>query len=241
MATVAQADTDPLAGAKKIFETVTTDTLVVDNWTASAMTVALELNVDAVKQQLTTTWIAGTANVHTILDCEGTWNTSTSAEDVYYEGLNFNGSSTSKNASVYGEDSSPNGGGRAIGMNLSPSLLFTESTPWDTYEKMALVLTMNGGTTMTTTLVITDNKGGSYSYYGANAGVKHSGSNAFTPNGKIYNVDTDIVNYAAVFDSAKNQTESLAIAQAVLQRVPEPTTGTLSLLALAGLCIRRRK
>ncbi len=27
----------------------------------------------------------------------------------------------------------------------------------------------------------------------------------------------------------------------VVKGVPEPTTGTLSLLALAGLCIRRRK
>lgn len=57
-------------------------------------------------------------------------------------------------------------------------------------------------------------------------------------------VNPDYVSKVVLYDRTLSQQEALASNQAIFSMVapiPEPTTGTLSLLALAGLCIRRRK
>ena len=61
---------------------------------------------------------------------------------------------------------------------------------------------------------------------------------------KAFTVNTDLISKAYGYsdvalslDAIRDTTHNVAAAA----RVPEPTTGTLSLLALAGLCIRRRK
>lgn len=239
----AQAETDPLSGAKQIFETVTSEQLVVTDWDASAITVAVELDVAAVQKQLTSTWISGKKDIHTIFNIGGTWDYESAPGTV---GINFNGSIGTKYSTPYGQATAPGSNAQAVALSkpngLSENLKFTENTPWDTYEKMSLVLTFDGANTVSATWMILDTKGNSTTYYGTNNGIKFTPNyTALTPNGTISNIDTSMVNYAAVFEGAKNQQESSAIAQAVLQRVPEPTTGSLSLLALAGLCARRRK
>ena len=60
---------------------------------------------------------------------------------------------------------------------------------------------------------------------------------------KNLHINTDLVSKVALYEGVLEAEQIAASNRAILtmENVPEPTTGTLSLLALAGLCIRRRK
>lgn len=197
-----------------------TSTITVENWNSSTMSVAIELDVAAFKDYLTSTWIAGSGRVETIFNVEGTWNTATGGR-TDTEGLNINGSSGSKYGTPYAQATSPNGSSTTIKLNsLSETLKFTTSTNWDNYEAMSVVLTFNGGSEMTATWCIKNADGTTSTYYGSNTGVKWSSSTAFTPDGTIKNISTGMVNYMAVFDSKLSQADSATIASAVFTRPP---------------------
>ena len=217
-----------------------TSTVSVSNWTASEMSVAVTLDVAAVKELLTTTWIAGTADVHTIVNMQGTWNSAPEGP-TYTVGVNFNGSSTARYASPYLQGNAPNDKSitNLAANGLSESLKFADSTNWDDIAGMALVLTHNGGSTIATYWAVTHADGTCDTYAGSNSGLKWGNSTAFTPNGTLTGIDTNLATAVNVFDSAVSQADSLKIAQQLA--VPEPATATLSLLALAGLAARRRR
>ncbi len=95
------------------------------------------------------------------------------------------------------------------------------------------------GTTLTLDFYIDGNKLGSSVTEGA---TNITGSNVinnlqFGYYGNGANHATASIDNILVYNKALTATE----VGALIDRVPEPTTGTLSLLALAGLCIRRRK
>lgn len=216
-----------------------TSTVTVENWTANKMSVAITLDVGAVKEMLTTTWIAGAGQVQTMLNMQGTWNSATEGRtDIV--GVNFNGSSSSKYATPYLQATSPNGNSAAIKANgASESLKFNASTDWNDIAGMALVLTHDGSTTGALYCAVMHNDGTFDTFAGSNSGIKFSTSTAFAPNGTLTDINTNLVTSLNVFDSVVNQADSLAIAQELA--VPEPATATLSLLSLAGLAARRRR
>ena len=74
------------------------------------------------------------------------------------------------------------------------------------------------------------------SLYGINTGYKYSNN---TPIAITYN--TDLLGTPVVTTNVDWSASSLVAAHSDLLLVPEPTTATLSLLALAGLCARRRR
>ncbi|MCQ2371725.1 MAG: hypothetical protein MJ058_06700 [Akkermansia sp.] len=205
--------------AKQVFEgDQVKSTVTVDNWTAGAMSVVVELDVNAVKQLLSTTWIAGVKDVHTIFNCEGTWNGG--GDTKYNEGVNFNGSTGNHYATPYGQAWAPGKNSLALSFSsgLSESLKFNSSTPWDDYAAISLVLTMNNGSTMTSTWNIRTKEGENLTYYGSNTGVKWSPNTTFTPDGTIKDIDTGLVKYMAVYTGAQNQATSATISQDVIDR-----------------------
>ena len=205
--------------AKQVFEnSEIASTLTVDNWTAGPMTVAIEIDVNALRSCVNSTWVAGVGTVTTIFNCEGTWNSATGGR-TDTEGLNINGSSTNKYGTPYGQGTSPNGSGTAVKFTgVSESLKFNSGTEWEHIQSISAVLTMNGATTMSSTWVVLKDDGTSQTYTGSNSGVKWGGSTAFTPDGTIKDINTDMVTYMAVFEGAKDATVSGTIAKDILER-----------------------
>ena len=212
----AQPSSSPLDSAVKVYDGNIASTLVVDDWTATAMTVAVELDVQAVKNRLTSTWIAGSKSIDTIINAQGTWNGNT---NTYTEGINFNGSTGSQYASPYLQATSPGGNiNNKAAASVSETLKFNASTPWNEYASMAVVLTFNGGNQIGATWVIQKTDGSYLEYSGTTGGMQFGGSTAFTPNGTLANVYVDMVDYVAVFEGIKDGDASKSIAKAVFAR-----------------------
>lgn len=70
------------------------------------------------------------------------------------------------------------------------------------------------------------------------------GTTAGSTEGSTYNKAADTVDNIAVFNYVLSDVEQVELSQSTLSGegvIPEPSTATLSLLALAGLCVRRRR
>ena len=113
---------------------------------------------------------------------------------------------------------------------------------WDNVTEAALTYVFNGnntagdvlkGTSVCLTLVDA-NDNILYSQSGNLSGLVSAGNNY-----KELYFDTAIVTSAYVYNSAIGTADAQALTQMLI--VPEPTTATLSLLALAGLAARRRR
>ncbi len=57
----------------------------------------------------------------------------------------------------------------------------------------------------------------------------------------MLNINTDLIISANVYDAEFDSKEGMKIFNQMVNNIPEPTTATLSLLALAGLAARRRR
>ncbi len=128
----------------------------------------------------------------------------------------------------------------ATGKNLANILGDLDFT---TVDAMALTFTHDAGTASHVYLTIDYKEGETASYYGTLSGLKWS-SGTGTPS--TLNVNTDEITSAYVFSDILSQNDAIAMNEAAIAamstpNVPEPTTATLSLLALAGLCARRRR
>lgn len=235
-----------VAGATTLEDAVATfegeslaSTVSVNDWTSDEISVAVTLDVDAVKNCINTTWAAGSGIVTTVINVQGTWNSATEGRTDTV-GLNFNGSSKSKYGTPYMQATSPNGNSAAIKADgVSETLTFNGETDWDDIVAISMMLTHNGATTGALYCAVKHADGSYTTYAGSNSGIKFGSSTVFTANGTLTNLNTDMVTGVYVFDNVVNQADSLAITQALA--TPEPTTATLSLLALAGLCARRRR
>ena len=98
--------------------------------------------------------------------------------------------------------------------------------------------TKSTGTIMHMTLGLADGTYKELSMSGNNTSLKWS---AGYDGWKTLGVNTDVVSSVYLFQGAIDKTTALALNKAATAAIPEPTTATLSLLALAGLAARRRR
>lgn len=154
-------------------------------------------------------------------------------------GLANNGSSGSDTSGLWSSWVKGDASGQATDTGLGS--IFTSSTNWDIIEAITLVYSYRTPTTGATTVNLAVSIGyddGTLTTYGeTKSNIVFSGTSGFSSTGLTTN-DTYVTSYEFSSDytsleDAKKMSAALAI--------PEPTTATLSLLALAGLAARRRR
>ncbi len=213
----------------------------------SSFSVALSLNIATLQAESGANF-NGSAK---IVDLIGTWDTSSMAASL---DINVNGSSNGKTSTLYA-GGKPGVGNYASNYSLtgiSSTTLFDRNTDWSLLEDASLVMVKNGGGANDAiyaylTLQYTD--GSIAVYEGGNTGIKftidHDGDDTTAKlvdnhiNVSTINFTNNFALSAQVYDYAMTADEAKAIGAALI--VPEPTTATLSLLALAGLAARRRR
>lgn len=153
-------------------------------------------------------------------------------------GLANNGSSTSDTTGLFGSWVKGSTSGKATDTGLGN--IFTTSTNWTLIDTISLVYSYStpeeGATTTNIALSIRYTDGAVTTYGENKSNIVFNGISGFAATGVTindsyavsYQVDTTFLSLAEV----KAKSESM---------VPEPTTATLSLLALAGLAARRRR
>lgn len=113
---------------------------------------------------------------------------------------------------------------------------------WDDVTGASITFVHNGGSVSCAFLSIQKSDTTFAEYYGG-SGTYHYSSMVPT----TFNVNSDLVSAAFVFNGTTSQADATALNHAAIAyvvptpAVPEPTTATLSMLALAGLAARRRK
>ena len=205
--------------------------------------VAITLDVDALKECLNSTWVNGTATVTSIVKMTGTWNGDGNIDG--YVGIDINGSSTSKYGTFYGEGGSPskNIHARAIKFDgLSEQVKFNSSTNWDNFESITLVLTYDNNSILSAYYTAALADGSSSVLSGSTSSILFTIDTVGRTDLMMdsVTVNTDLVKAVAIYNSALSADEAKAVGVNMLT-IPEPTTATLSLLALAGLAARRRR
>lgn len=200
-------------------------------------TLAITINTEALRA-ISDVNFDGAGEVHTFFTYSGTWHDGKEG----YIGLVSNGSSTSDKTGLfctwkYGTQTSTNHG---IGLGD----IFTSATNWDNISAITLVYSYNtpasGATATNIALSISYLDGSDVSTYSATkSDLMFSGTSGFAASTLNVN-DTYAVSYE--FDTSyKSLDDVKALSVAMLPTIPEPTTATLSLLALAGLAARRRR
>ena len=159
-------------------------------------------------------------------------------------GLANNGSSTSDTTGVW--SSWVKGTSKANNTDAGLGSVFTSATNWENIDSVALVYSYStpetGATTTNVALSIGYTDGSEITTYGnTKSNIVFNGISGFAATGVTIN-DTyvtsyDVSNVYSDLDTAKTMSAALISSQAI----PEPTTATLSLLALAGLAARRRR
>ena len=211
-----------------------------------SFTIAVTLNVETLKAESGANF-NGPAK---IIDLSGVWNVSGLEGTL---DINVNGSSTGKTSTLY------IGGTTGLGEyksnyalnGISGSTIFNSSTIWENITGAALVFVKDGSSDNDAVRAYFSLKyadGTTTTYEGANTGIKftidHDGDeNTDKVADKHLNVSTisfenSFATEAWVYGSALSANDARTIAAAL---APEPTTATLSLLALAGLAARRRR
>ena len=141
---------------------------------------------------------------------------------------------TVTDAGIFGSWNISTGGG-AYNYDLGYDDLPLETANfWDNVSAAAIALSKSSGTESCAILTLKF-KNGSVVTYGGTEITNLTGSSYNATNVAI---DTNLVTSGYIFDGYASKADMIAITSAM---VPEPTTATLSLLALAGLAARRRR
>ena len=205
------------------------------NYTSGTVLVTLDVDSFSLKNGGNFT---GGADAITLFEFSGTW----SNEETGNMGVCSNGSSTGHYTGFYGTWTlPPKGSGAATSLGLNQ--LFNSNTNWGDIEAIAVAYSFESTSDETTNLytsVSIRSKSGVETTYASrqNAISWSSDSTHFSLNANSLTINDDyVLNY-----SYSNQVTTGDKLKALSAgAVPEPTTATLSLLALAGLAARRRR
>jgi len=198
---------------------------------ATNATVALTLDVEEMKAVAGTNFNGSVAPV--IFAFTGTWGASAAGELGV---CNAGATGTRSGIYAYGKN------GNSVSKNVSTGLdtLFTKDTDWNVIDSMSLVCSMvtnESGQVSITTAVSIRNTDGTITTHGGSSVTMHwGGTEGFTASGVTF--DSALVNTSTTYRGALSLEEARALSVSL---IPEPTTATLSLLALAGLAARRRR
>lgn len=217
-------------------------TTTIANNTALTGTLALTIDVDSFKDTLGTT--TGDGNVF-IAKLTGKW------EDNAAGSLGFLtwGNSDTNGIEGFGEKGGSSGNVHAGLQNCYQAVDGKNPIDWDNVVAMTLVMSYEppaNASVADDTSALTYNMAVSYLYSDGsittsggsnNSKLKFGTVNTFCVSGVT--VDTSYVDAYTVYSDylTVDQVKALSAARVV----PEPTTATLSLLALAGLAMRRRR
>lgn len=122
----------------------------------------------------------------------------------------------------------PNSSGDSIG-----------SITWSNVKAAALTMSYTYANGTSWSLTVLDNAGNYTNLATPNTTLRNQNATDITS----FAVDTDVVTQAYAFDGFFRDDAAFALNQQAIKAalVPEPTTATLSLLALCGLAMRRRR
>ena len=201
-------------------------------------TMVLTLNVENFKE-INGAYFAGADDAHNIAQFTGVW-----ADDKTGKlGAAVNGSSNSKTTTIYTSWVWGTGSGKATTTNMGT--IFNANTDWTSIDAISLVYSFDSNnvdatsTTINTALTILYADGTMSSYSGTADNVVFNGVFGYAASGIELN-DTYVTGYEVLTNSV-SQAEAVTLSKDALAVVPEPATATLSLLALAGLAVRRRR
>ncbi len=196
-------------------------------------TIALTLDVDALKS-ISDVSFDGATETPNFFMFNGSWQ----GGDVGSLGIANNGSSTTDTTGLYGSWVKGSSSGQATETGLGS--IFTSSTAWEDIDAVSLVYsysTPTSGATTTNLALSIKYEDGTVDIYGdTKSNVVFSGVSGFAATSVTINDD-----YVSTYEVSTNFTSLNDVKSMSAALVPEPTTATLSLLALAGLAARRRR
>lgn len=198
-------------------------------------TVALTLNVDQLAT-ISDVNFDGASEAYNFFSFVGTW---AGVEGTGKLGLVSNGSSTTDKTGIYGSYVRGTSSGKSVDTGLGS--IFTSSTDWSNIVAVSLVYSFttpdSGATTVNTALTIGyKDETVPVTYGETKSNIVFSGVSGFAATGlevnDVFVKDYEVSSVYSNLDTVKAMSVDL---------IPEPTTATLSLLALAGLAARRRR
>ena len=199
-------------------------------------TIALTFDVEALESISDVNFAGDVATKPNFFMFAGSW----AGGDAGSLGLANNGSSGNDTSGLWGSWVKGANSGNATDTGLGS--IFTASTAWDNISAVSLVYSYStpdsGATTTNVALSIGYIDGSTTTTYGETKNnVVFNGNSGFASTGVTVNDDYvatyEVSTAFTTLDDAKTKSAALV--------VPEPTTATLSLLALAGLAARRRR
>ncbi len=225
-------------------DSLTSYTLDSSLFNQGGLSVAIQMNVDTIKAESGSNF-NGSAK---IINFNGVWNDSQGNGTL---DINVNGSSNGKTSTLYvGSTTGQGVYASNYGLSgISSTNIFTANTDWTSIEAASLVFVLdNSGDNdkVYAYFTLLNADGSTTVYEGSNTGIKFTLKDE---SGTIVAVDTHLnvsevsflnnfATSAQVYNTVLNATDAKALG---MQLIPEPTTATLSLLALAGLAARRRR
>lgn len=223
-------------GSKESITLQSTDSLYHD----SSVSMTMNLDLDALKTALSTSgvdkrnYLLGSFAI----DVNSTNHNGYAGALVIYTSSSASTTSSSVWISADGSKGKENVSGSSA--TYLSNLLTSDS--WTNATGAALTLTVNVTASATTAktvayLTLTDSEGNLTQYSNSTDAIRWS---SFDSTYGITSISTgELTKKAYIFNEAVTADTALALNKAAL--TPEPATATLSLLALAGLCARRRR